>query len=69
MLWLKSCQRCRGDPMQEADKYGTYLECIQCGCQLEAEFATLRRIARPLGATVAAEAPSRPVGAVTPGGP
>ena len=27
----KACKRCRGDLSLEHDKYGTYVECIQCG--------------------------------------
>ena len=27
----KACKRCGGDLSLERDKYGTYVECIQCG--------------------------------------
>ena len=27
----KACTRCGGDLSLERDKYGTYVECIQCG--------------------------------------
>ena len=30
----KSCKRCGGDLSLERDKYGTYIECIQCGAIL-----------------------------------
>ena len=31
MYWLKACPRCRGDPHEESDFFGTYVACIQCG--------------------------------------
>ena len=31
LVRTKSCKRCGGDLSLERDKYGTYLECIQCG--------------------------------------
>ena len=32
MLWLKSCPRCRtGGVVLNADGYGAYIECLQCG--------------------------------------
>ena len=27
----KACQRCGGDLSLESDKYGSYMDCIQCG--------------------------------------
>jgi hypothetical protein len=29
--WMKNCPRCRGDLREEADVYGTYIACLQCG--------------------------------------
>ncbi|MFC2001521.1 hypothetical protein ACFLUZ_03330 [Chloroflexota bacterium] len=31
LVQTKACKRCGGDLSLERDKYGTYLECIQCG--------------------------------------
>ncbi|MBA7656871.1 hypothetical protein ES703_64798 [subsurface metagenome] len=31
LVRTKACKRCGGDLSLESDKYGTYLECIQCG--------------------------------------
>lgn len=29
--WLKGCPRCRGDLREEADQYGAFISCVQCG--------------------------------------
>ena len=31
LVRIKACKRCGGDLSLERDKYGTYMECIQCG--------------------------------------
>lgn len=31
LVRTKACSRCGGDLCLERDKYGTYIECIQCG--------------------------------------
>ena len=31
MYWLKACPRCRGDLREEADSFGAYVACMQCG--------------------------------------
>ena len=31
LVRTKACKRCGGDLSLERDKYGTYIECIQCG--------------------------------------
>ena len=31
MLWSKRCSRCSGDLYMDADMYGTYTDCLQCG--------------------------------------
>ena len=31
LVKTKACKRCRGDLSLERDRYGTYMECIQCG--------------------------------------
>jgi hypothetical protein len=31
MFWLKKCPRCAGDLYEEADQYGGYVTCMQCG--------------------------------------
>ncbi len=31
MFWLKKCPRCSGDLYEEADQYGGYVSCVQCG--------------------------------------
>jgi transcription initiation factor TFIIIB Brf1 subunit/transcription initiation factor TFIIB len=33
-MWLKACPRCLGDLILEADLYGQYVACLQCGCVL-----------------------------------
>lgn len=37
MLWLKACPRCQGDLLLQADTYGSYIACIQCGHTLQPE--------------------------------
>lgn len=32
MLLLKSCPKCKGDVVEERDHYGSYRQCLQCGC-------------------------------------
>ncbi len=37
----KACRRCRGDLSLEADVYGAYIQCLQCGATYsEEEFRT-----------------------------
>lgn len=31
MIWMKRCSRCRGDLYMDADMYGTFIGCLQCG--------------------------------------
>lgn len=31
MVYMKACQRCRGDLRASGDMYGPYLQCVQCG--------------------------------------
>jgi len=31
LIQIKACKRCGGDLSLESDRYGIYLECIQCG--------------------------------------
>ena len=31
VLYLKTCPKCRGDLATEADAWGRYLFCLQCG--------------------------------------
>ena len=31
LIRTKACTRCGGDLSLEQDRYGTYMECIQCG--------------------------------------
>ena len=33
-LWLKACPRCAGDLQLKPDIAGSYVECIQCGLEL-----------------------------------
>jgi len=43
--WLKYCPRCRGDLREEADQYGAFISCVQCGyIPTEAEEARLLRL-------------------------
>ena len=34
LIRTKACKRCGGDLSLERDKYGAYVECIQCGAVL-----------------------------------
>ena len=34
LIRTKACKRCGGDLSLERDKYGAYIECIQCGSVL-----------------------------------
>ena len=46
MFWLQSCLRCHGDLSANADKYGGFIYCMQCGHYLtEAEEANLKAAA------------------------
>ena len=31
MFWFKRCPRCSGDLFEEADRYGCFITCMQCG--------------------------------------
>ncbi|MFH1651432.1 MAG: hypothetical protein ABID87_04970 [Chloroflexota bacterium] len=31
MIQFRACKRCGGDVSREEDRYGAYLQCIQCG--------------------------------------
>lgn len=31
MFWIKSCPRCDGDLYENADQYGRFIACMQCG--------------------------------------
>ena len=50
MLWLKGCPRCDGDLVEEKDRYGMYVACVQCGYELtgeqEAVLRSFGRVAR-----------------------
>ena len=35
-FWLKSCPRCAGDLALKPDVSGSYVECVQCGLELNA---------------------------------
>jgi tRNA(Ile2) C34 agmatinyltransferase TiaS len=35
MIRLKACSRCGGDMNSRADKYGPYMECLQCGHMID----------------------------------
>ncbi len=41
MLWLKSCPKCQGDLHSDADVFGTFVACLQCGYQLTSTEETL----------------------------
>jgi Zn-finger nucleic acid-binding protein len=30
-IFFKSCPRCRGDLFLDRDKFGSYIQCLQCG--------------------------------------
>ena len=51
LVRTKACKRCGGDLSLEQDKYGTYVECIQCGAVLseaDLELADKPRTAAPV---------------------
>ena len=29
--WFKECPRCKGDLRADADRYGSFIACVQCG--------------------------------------
>ena len=31
MFWFKACPKCHGDLHEDADAYGSYIACLQCG--------------------------------------
>ena len=35
MMYLKSCRKCHGDMYLNRDRYGAYLDCLQCGLMLD----------------------------------
>ena len=36
--WLKRCPKCSGDLREEADPFGSYISCMQCGyCLTQAQ--------------------------------
>ena len=51
IFWLKSCPRCEGDLYENADIYGTYIGCLQCGHYLTAEEDAGLRALNPAGKT------------------
>ncbi|MDA0264772.1 MAG: hypothetical protein O3A93_11395 [Chloroflexi bacterium] len=49
MFWLKSCPRCFGDLYDNADIYGNYIDCLQCGHYLTVEEEDKIRSEHPFG--------------------
>ena len=48
--WLKNCPRCQGDLREEADRYGSFISCVQCGyIPTEAEEARLLMLSAAKG--------------------
>ena len=37
MIYFKSCLKCHGDMYLNRDRYGPYLECLQCGSNHDLE--------------------------------
>lgn len=35
MVYFKACNRCQGDMLLERDRYGQYVQCIQCGYETD----------------------------------
>ena len=35
MIYFKACPRCRGDMYLNDDQYGRYMECLQCGYEVD----------------------------------
>ena len=40
MIYFKACPRCKGDIKVSGDLYGPYLECLQCGYEIEVKEAS-----------------------------
>ena len=51
MLYLKACQRCKGDMHSNRDMYGPYQECLQCGHMVYLEQPRRLLRAQKLGGT------------------
>ena len=51
MLYLKACQRCKGDMHSNRDMYGPYQECLQCGHMVYLEQPRRMLGVRKLGGT------------------
>jgi DNA-directed RNA polymerase subunit RPC12/RpoP len=49
--WLKRCPKCSGDLREEADTFGSYIACMQCGYNLthaeEAAIMTMGKLPEP----------------------
>lgn len=47
-MWRKACSKCGGDLFLEADRFGSYITCLQCGRDLrpdeEARFGLASRL-------------------------
>ena len=37
MIYFKCCLKCHGDMYLNRDRYGAFLECVQCGFNLDLE--------------------------------
>ena len=40
IIYFKACPRCKGDIKVAGDLYGPYLECLQCGYEIEVKEAS-----------------------------
>ena len=55
MVGFRACPRCHGDVHDKRDKYGEYVECIQCGYVLDVVKAS-----KPFVWTKGRQKPGRP---------
>ena len=55
MVNFKACPRCRGDLQPGGDRYGEYMQCLQCGHVVD-----LVRTGRHIEITVGRQKPGRP---------
>ena len=54
MIYFKACHRCQGDMLLERDRYGQYVQCIQCGYETDSvQQAQARRVTVNVDAVVA----------------
>ena len=51
MLYLRHCPKCHGDLTQERDRFGEFLQCLQCGYMRDLAVISIPR-SSPIPASV-----------------